>query len=198
MRCAGTSNVVTASTSVDLPDPMSPVSKAFFRPGFSAHTRPSKVPQLKTSRRSKRKPESASSATKSRPRVCASSIGSPSGVRTEWCLIRCQPRIEISQPLRVYKGLENATHLKYRRLPTLIRGTVFKPSQESQFNDLVEMSLNLVDQPGLIAAFGQEHPNHLDDLITGENEARVTAARVELGQLLAQPRQPPPHRSHRR
>ena len=56
------------------------------------------------------------------------------------------------------------------------------------------MGFDLVDQLGFVAAFGQEHPDQLDDLITGKHQARIAAARVELGQLLAQQRQQQAHR----
>src|ERR1700687_3985132 len=139
MRCAGTSSVVTASTSVDLPDPMSPVSRAFLPPGFSAHTRPAKVPQLKTSRRCKRKPDRASSAPKSSPGNCMSVIGTPVGGHGELRLIRGEPRIEIGQPLGVYEGFENALHLERRGLPIRLACNRLQPAQESQFHDPVDM-----------------------------------------------------------
>src|SRR5690606_7153294 len=54
----------------DLPEPISPVSKPFLPSNCSVHTRPSKVPQLNTSSRVSRKPDSVSSAQKSRSSDC--------------------------------------------------------------------------------------------------------------------------------
>ena len=111
MRWAGTSSVVTASTSVDLPEPMSPVSSALRPSARSVQTRPSKVPQLKTSSRCRRKPDRLSSAAKS--------SGSDSLFiaclcpALQLCPVGRQPRLELRQPLRVDKGLEDAPHLEY-------------------------------------------------------------------------------------
>src|ERR1700678_9297 len=56
MRLAGSSNVVTASTIVDLPEPMSPVTRVLRPSARSVQTRSSNVPQLRTSRRASRQP----------------------------------------------------------------------------------------------------------------------------------------------
>ena len=53
---AGSSSVVTASTMVDFPEPMSPVSRVFLAFASSDQTRWSNVPQLYSSRRVSRKP----------------------------------------------------------------------------------------------------------------------------------------------
>jgi len=48
------------------------------------------------------------------------------------------------------------------------------------------MRVDLVDQTGLVAAFRQENPNQLDDLVTRQNEPGIAAAGVELRELLAE------------
>src|SRR3569833_1761017 len=141
MRCAGTSSVVMASTRVDLPEPMSPVSKPFLPSSCSAHTRSSNVPQLSTSRRVRRKPDSASSsATKSSPRDCGSIMGL--SLLGDYCLryvrpVTGQPQIEFGQPLRIVKGLQDAPYLIAGWPGRTDRGEL-ELVQEAQLRDLVD------------------------------------------------------------
>src|SRR5687767_11058219 len=124
------SSVVMASTKVDLPEPMSPVSSALRPPRTSVQTRLSKVPQLNTSRRSRRKPTRLSSATKSRPSTRGSFIVRSFNRRLapgELALVGRQPCIEFGQPLRVDEGLEDPAHFEARRT-----AGSFQPAQESE------------------------------------------------------------------
>ena len=51
------------------------------------------------------------------------------------------------------------------------------------------MRVDLVGQPGLVAGRGEEHPDHLGDLLTGQHQPGVCALGVEFGELLAQQRE---------
>src|SRR3990167_6658167 len=150
MRWAGTSSVVMASTRVDLPEPMSPVSKPLRPPSSSVQTRLSKVPQLKTSSRIRRKPDSESLALKSRtsepapssrPERCCSIIRRPRLGFVQLRLVGGQPQIKIGQPLGIDKGLEDAAHLVHRllrRAPHTAR-LRFQPAHKAKIDDLVQM-----------------------------------------------------------
>src|SRR5215470_17658929 len=101
MRLAGRSSVVMASTIVDLPEPMSPVSSPLWPPAWKLHVRLSNVPQFRSSRCSSRKPLSCS--------VGASGIGVISGEQRG---VFGQPPVEVGQPLAIDERLENAPHLE--------------------------------------------------------------------------------------
>src|SRR5665647_2467035 len=149
MRWEGTSSVVMASTRVDLPEPMSPVNKPFLPPSCSVQTRLSKVPQLKTSSRLRRKPVSLSSPRSNwlvTPSLCGRGFGSCAsviGFSRLGCgqlqLVRGQPLIEIGQPLGIDKGFQDAPHLVHRLLPGLARAAALglEASDKAEINDLV-------------------------------------------------------------
>src|SRR6516162_5542163 len=101
MRLAGRTSVVMASTIVDLPEPMSPVSKPLWPPARKVHVRLSNVPQFRSSSCSSRKPLSCS--------VEASGIGLSSAEQR--CVLG-QPAVEVGQPLAIDERLENAPHLE--------------------------------------------------------------------------------------
>ena len=48
-------------------------------------------------------------------------------------------------------------------------------------------------EPRLVGGVGQEYPYQLDDVLAAEDQTRVAAARVELGELLAQQRDQQAH-----
>src|SRR5215469_750049 len=115
MRLAGRSSVVMASTIVDLPEPMSPVSSPLWPPAWKLHVRLSNVPQFRSSSCSSRKPLSCSaeasgiSAEASGISVEASGIGV---ISAEQRGVFGQPPVEVGQPLAVDECLENAPHLE--------------------------------------------------------------------------------------
>src|SRR5215470_6942704 len=108
MRLAGRSSVVMASTIVDLPEPMSPVSSPLRPPAWKLHVRLSNVPQFRSSSRSSRKPLSCS-VEASAISVAASGIGVISGEQRG---VFGQPTVEVGQPLAIDERLENAPHLE--------------------------------------------------------------------------------------
>src|SRR5450759_623873 len=157
MRWAGTSRVVMASTRVDLPEPMSPVNKPLRPPSSRVQTRLSKVPQLKTSSRIRRKPDSESLALKSRaskpapssrPERCCSIIRRPRLRFAQLRLVGGQPQIKIDQPLRIDKGFEDAAHLVHRllRRPPHVARLGLQASYKAEVNDLVQMRFHLVHE----------------------------------------------------
>src|SRR5262249_24349433 len=101
MRLAGKSSVVMASTIVDLPEPMSPVSSPLRPPAWKLHVGWSTGPQFGSSSCSSRKPLSCS--------VEASGIGV---ISSEQRGILGQPPVEVGQPLAIDERLEDAPHLE--------------------------------------------------------------------------------------
>src|SRR5215467_7617604 len=108
MRLAGRSSVVMASTIVDLPEPISPVSSPPRQPAWKLHVRLSNVPQFRSSSCSSRKPLSCS-VEASGISVEASGIGV---IPAEQRGVFGQPPVEVGQPLAVDECLENAPHLE--------------------------------------------------------------------------------------
>src|SRR5436190_24218894 len=104
---------------------MSPVSSALRPSARSVQTRPSKVPQLKTSSRCSRKPDRLSSAVKSSGRDSLFTVGSR--LPLQLSPVGRQPRVELAEPLRVDKGLEDALHLEHAVLAT-------QPAHEAEFD----------------------------------------------------------------
>src|ERR1035437_8086867 len=166
MRCAGTSSVVMASTSVDLPEPMSPVSKALRPPRSSDQTRLSKVPQLNTSRRINRKPHSALGA------LMSATNGSIAAASNERCasvitdlgagelrLIGRQTRIKLRQPLGIDKRLQDASHFIAWHLPHTALWW-FQATHKTQLNHFVQIGFNLIHQARLVRANWHKHPQH--------------------------------------
>src|SRR5688572_6102593 len=92
-------SVVSASTRVDFPEPMSPVSKPLRPLACRVQTRESNVPQLKTSSRCRRKPDSLSSliVELGRWQSHRGSIGSKS-------------LVELIEPLGVHERFQDALH----------------------------------------------------------------------------------------
>ncbi len=73
-------------------------------------------------------------------------------------LIAGQALIELRQPLGIDKGFENSTNLEH---PLLSAQTTDK----SKFRNLVQVGVNLIDQPGLIASRRQKDTYKLNDFI---------------------------------
>ena len=84
--------------------------------------------------------------------------------------------------MTVDKRLEDAADLE-------LLGVSPQPANEAEVHHLVDLRVDVVDQPGIVAGLGQEESHHLDDLVAAEHQARVGAGRVELGETLAQERQ---------
>src|SRR5690606_37748459 len=199
------------STSVDLPEPMSPVTRQFSPRGSSAQTRPSKVPQLNTSKRCRRKPALASLDAKSSRGSCgaavmgcewtggaagpaySASLGRPRGPASgrspalEVRPVLREALLELVQPLRVHEGLQNPSHLELILLPA-------QPPQEPELDDAVDVGVDAVDELRLVGAARQEELHEIDDLRARKDQARVAAGRVVLGELLAQQRKQQAHR----
>jgi len=103
------------------------VSREFLPPRSNVHTRPSKVPQLNTSRRLKRKPANLSSPINSSS--MASTITRLSRL-SNLAMILSQSIVKFSQPLGIDKGFKDAPHFEDPLLPA-------KATQETQFDNLV-------------------------------------------------------------
>src|SRR5947207_14319655 len=99
-----------ASISVDLPEPMSPVNSPFWPCKWSVHTFPPNVPQLNTSRRSRRKPLSRSSPTKSS--LDGSIIQLFLFAGQQDTVIRETP-VEFGEPLSIDESFQEAPHLEH-------------------------------------------------------------------------------------
>src|SRR5680860_951939 len=95
------------------------------------------------------------------------------------CGIFGQALVEVGQPLAVYERLEDPPYL-------VVVILCLYSSKEAEFDDLADLGIYLVDQPGLVAAVRHEDTDGLSDLIATENEAGIGAFRIEFGELLTQ------------
>ena len=114
----------------------------------------------------------------------ASSAGAP--LPSEGCVLG-EPGVEVGEPLAVDERLEDPAHLE-DRLGSSSTGRR-KPSSTTL---LMCVSIWSTSRASLLRV-GQEHPDHLDDLLAGEHQPGVAALGVELGELLAQQREQQAH-----
>jgi hypothetical protein len=84
----------------------------------------------------------------------------------------------LSQPLRVDEGFQNAAHFEVVILPA-------HAPQKTQFDDLVEVRIDAIEQACFVGGIGQEQANLVGHLVAADDEARVSAGGIELGEALA-------------
>src|SRR5215471_17316344 len=86
--------------------------------------------------------------------------------------------VEVGEPLAVDEGFEDAAYLE-------AGFSVVDPAQETQLDDLRDMGVNLVDEPGIGTAAWHEDGEHIDDLLAGDDQARLATGGVEFSEFLA-------------
>ena len=73
-------------------------------------------------------------------------------------LIAGQALIELRQPLGIDEGFENSSNLEHPLLSA-------QATDKTKFRNLVQVGVNLIDQPGLIAPRRQKDTYKLNDFI---------------------------------
>src|SRR6202165_941202 len=172
---------------------MSPVSSAVSVPGVNRQTWVSNVPQFNTSACCSRWPARRVSPSSTVEEGVSRITGHRPGVLSQFGR-------KVRQGLRVDVGFEDSPYLPMVALTAQL-------AQEAEFGGLLDRRLRLVHDSCVVGGLGLEEPQHLYDLIGGENQSALTAGRLELDEPLAQYHQeqadvvrqcPPAHQARER
>src|SRR5262249_16614121 len=183
----GSRRVGMASSRVDLPEPMSPVSSALSPPSSRCQICLSNVPQLTISTAWRRTPGRACAGSKARsnwaeplpslmgPHLSLQRLARIPGIRLE-------AFVQLPKPLCVDEGAKDARHLV--SVVASLEGT-----EEAEVHHAADVTVHAIPEAGLVGRGGQEQAYHVEDVRRRDDEARLTAHGVVLRELLAQERQ---------